>query len=69
MKFVALTILALAVIALVTGNLDHFFPDSRQVSVSSNSVEAAHTRLRAVVVIVAACVVVISSVAAYIVLP
>ena len=69
MRIVALTILALAVIALVTGNLAHVLPSSRKASISSNGVEKVHSGLRTLVVIVAACAVAISAVVAYVVLP
>ena len=66
MRVVALAVLCVAVVALVTGNLDRLFPTSRTSDTRSNSAETAHSAIRAAVVIIAAVAVVASSIVAYI---
>ncbi len=65
MKIVALAVLCVAVVALVTGNLDRVFPTSRFAEYRSNSAESLHSGIRAAVVIIAVVAVVGASIVAY----
>jgi hypothetical protein len=65
MRATALVILALAVVALASGGLGYVLPSSKRGNATSNSVEILHSKLRAAVVIIAACVLVASSIVAY----
>jgi len=66
MRVVALGVLVVAVLALVTGNLDRVFPTLRASEIRSKSAERLHSRIRAAVVIIAAIAAVASSITAYV---